>query len=125
MTIGAHCHIAVVCVRANRCQRDAFDDLSALRPNDKEFLLAVAQILTNDVSIETRRCAYRISGSYEIQILDSYLKSRASATGQAEIRNYITTLQSAIDLRSLPPGTYQLAPRRRGEEWQLFPARIE
>jgi hypothetical protein len=64
-------------------------------------------------------------GSYEIQVLDSELKSRASATGQAEIRNYITTLQSTIDLRSLPPGTYQLALRRRGEDWELFPARIE
>lgn len=64
-------------------------------------------------------------GSYEIQVLDSALKSRASATGQAEIRNYITTLQSTIDLQSLPPGTYQLALRREGEEWQLFPARIK
>lgn len=64
-------------------------------------------------------------GSYEIQVLDSELKSRASATGQAEIRNYITTLQGTIDLHSLVPGTYQLALRRRGEDWQLFPARIE
>ena len=64
-------------------------------------------------------------GSYEIQVLDSELKSRASATGQAEIRNYITTLQGTIDLHSLAPGTYQLALRRRGEDWQLFPARIE
>ena len=38
-------------------------------------------------------------GSYEIQVLDSELKSRASATGQAEIRNYITTLQGTIDLQ--------------------------
>ena len=64
-------------------------------------------------------------GSYEIQALDSELKSRASTTGQAEIRNYITTLQGTIDLKSLAPGTYQLALRRRGEDWQLFPARIE
>ena len=64
-------------------------------------------------------------GSYEIQVLDSELKSTASATGQAEIRNYITTLQGTIDLNSIAPGTYQLALRRRGEDWQLFPARIE
>lgn len=64
-------------------------------------------------------------GSYEIQVLDSELKSKASATGQAEIRNYITTLRGTIDLNSLAPGTYQLALRRRGEDWQLFPARIE
>lgn len=64
-------------------------------------------------------------GSYEIQVLDSELKSRASATGQAEIRNYITTLQGIIDLNPLAPGAYQLALRRRGEDWELFPARIE
>lgn len=64
-------------------------------------------------------------GSYEIQVLDSELKSRASATGQAEIRNYITTLQSSIDLQSLPPGAYQLALRRQGEDWHLFPATVK
>jgi len=60
-----------------------------------------------------------------IQVLDSELKSIASATGEAEIRNYITTLQSTIDLRSLPPGTYQLALRRQGEDWHLFPATVK
>lgn len=64
-------------------------------------------------------------GPYEIQVLDSELKSRASATGEAAIRNFITTLQSTIDLQSLPPGTYQLALRRQGEDWHLFPATVK
>ena len=63
-------------------------------------------------------------GSYEIQLLDSDLKSRAFATGEAEIRNYITTLQSTLDLNAVPSGKYQLALRRQGEDWHLFPATL-
>jgi hypothetical protein len=64
-------------------------------------------------------------GGYEVQVLDSELRSRASATGQAEIRNFVTTLQATVDIRSLSPGAYQLAVRRQGDEWQLFPAKVE
>ena len=64
-------------------------------------------------------------GGYEVQILDSDLRSRASASGSAEIRNYITTLRTTLDINELPAGSYQLAVRRQGEEWQLFPARLQ
>jgi hypothetical protein len=64
-------------------------------------------------------------GSYEVQILDSDLRSKASATGDAEIRDYVTTLRAIIELGSLAPGTYQLALRRQGEEWRLFPADLK
>lgn len=64
-------------------------------------------------------------GAYELQVLDSELRSRAAASGRAEIRDYITTLRTTIDLRSLPPGTYQLAIRRDGEDWHLFPADVK
>ena len=43
-------------------------------------------------------------GGYEIQVLDSGLRSQASASGEAAIRDYVTTLQTTIDLRSLSPG---------------------
>ena len=64
-------------------------------------------------------------GGYEIQVLDSGLRSQASASGEAAIRDYVTTLQSTIDLRSLSPGAYQLALRRHGEDWRLFPAEVK
>lgn len=64
-------------------------------------------------------------GQYDVQILDADLRSRASASGHAELRDYITTLQTSLDLQSLPPGAYQLAVRRVGEEWQLFLASIK
>jgi hypothetical protein len=64
-------------------------------------------------------------GGYEVQILDADLRSRASASGSAEIRNYITTLRTSLDIHELPAGSYQLAVRRQGEEWQMFPARLQ
>jgi hypothetical protein len=64
------------------------------------------------------------SGEYELQVLDSNLQSRVSAKGQAEIRDYVTTLETSLDLRSLSAGSYRLALRRGGESWR-FPAQVE
>ena len=63
-------------------------------------------------------------GAYEVRVLDSDLRVRASTTGAAEIRNYITTLEVAIDLGALDAGDYQLTLRREGGEWQMFPLRV-
>ena len=65
------------------------------------------------------------AGHYDLQVLDSGLRSRASATGQAEIKNFVTTLQATMDLRSLAPGAYQLALRHDGDDWRLFPALVQ
>jgi hypothetical protein len=56
--------------------------------------------------------------------LDSDLRVRASTTGSAEIRNYITTLEVAIDVGNLDAGEYQLTLKREGGEWQMFPLRV-
>ena len=63
-------------------------------------------------------------GAYEVRILDRDLRVRASATGSAEIRDYITTLEAALDTSGLDAGDYQLTLRREGGEWQMFPLRI-
>ena len=63
-------------------------------------------------------------GMYDLQVLDSDLRSMASTSGAAEIKNDVTTLQTTLDLNSLSSGVYQLAIRRIGQEWQLFPARV-
>ena len=87
---------------------------------------------TGPVSLARARSNLRIllpvgsePGGYEIQVLDSGLRSQASASGEAAIRDYVTTLQTTIDLRSLSPGAYQLALRRHGEDWRLFPAEVK
>ena len=63
-------------------------------------------------------------GAYEVRILDRDLRARATATGSAEARNYITTLETVIDVSALEPGDYQLTLRREGGEWQMFPLRV-
>ena len=63
-------------------------------------------------------------GAYDVRILDRDLRARATARGSAEIRNYITTLEAAIDVTALEPGEYQLTLRREGGEWQMFPLRV-
>jgi hypothetical protein len=64
-------------------------------------------------------------GPYELQVLDVDLKSRSGASADAIVQNFVTRFTADLDLRSLPPGPYQLAVRRTGEDWQLFPARVE
>jgi hypothetical protein len=63
-------------------------------------------------------------GEYDVRILDADLRARATAKGSAEIRNYITTLEAVIDVSALETGDYQLALRREGSEWQMFPLRV-
>ena len=63
-------------------------------------------------------------GGYEIQIRDADLKPRASSTGSAAIIEYVTTLETTLDTSALPPGNYQLAVRREGEDWRLFPTQL-
>jgi hypothetical protein len=64
-------------------------------------------------------------GHYELQVLDANLQSRASAPGDAVLQDFVTRLTAVLDLRSLPAGAYQLALRRTGEDWHLFPAHID
>jgi hypothetical protein len=63
-------------------------------------------------------------GEYEIQIKDSSLTSRASTTGTAEIREFVTTLEVSLDTGALPPGTYELALRQPGADWRLIPVQV-
>lgn len=64
-------------------------------------------------------------GSYDVQLLDSELRSRAEAMGTAEVINFVTTVHALLDLRPLAAGPYQLALRRQGDDWKLFPAIVQ
>jgi hypothetical protein len=64
-------------------------------------------------------------GPYDIQVLDADLKSLSTAHSVAEIQDFITTLKTTLDLRTVPPGAYRLAVRRQGDDWRMFPARIK
>ena len=64
-------------------------------------------------------------GPYEVQVRDSNATTRASARGNAELRNCISRLDVAVGLGDLPPGGYALAVRRDGNDWQLFPSQLQ
>ena len=59
-------------------------------------------------------------GSYDVQLLDSSQQSKASTSGEARIRDYVTTLDAQLDASSVPRGEYQLGLRRRGDDWHLY-----
>jgi hypothetical protein len=63
-------------------------------------------------------------GAYEIQLLDSELKSRASAQATGVIREFVTTMRARLDLRAVSSGSYTLAVRLTGDDWRLFPAQV-
>ena len=63
-------------------------------------------------------------GRYELEVRGSDGLARATASGDATLQDFITRLSADTDLRSAPHGTCQLAVRRAGEDWQLFPVRI-
>jgi hypothetical protein len=64
-------------------------------------------------------------GSYDVEIRDSNALTRASAHGNAERRNYVSTLEVAIGVANVARGEYTLAVRRDNNEWQLFPLRLQ
>jgi hypothetical protein len=63
-------------------------------------------------------------GPYEVQVLDSNLISKAAAVGAATREDHLTTLRVSIDASSLA-GPYQLAVRRTGDQWQMFPIEVK
>jgi hypothetical protein len=65
-----------------------------------------------------------LPGEYEVQLLDADLRSRAAAKGVAAMRDYVATIETTIDVSGLPAGTYQVAVRREGESWRMFPAEL-
>jgi hypothetical protein len=65
------------------------------------------------------------AGHYEIRLLDESLQPRAHSAGDATIRNGQTRVQASLDLRNLTQGAYQLALRREGQSWRMYPARVD
>jgi hypothetical protein len=63
-------------------------------------------------------------GVYQVQLLGDGSRVVASASGQAEIVNFVTTLRVALDLRAVPVGEYRLAVRRNGDAWSFYPATV-
>ena len=52
------------------------------------------------------------TGPYELQLLDAERGTLATGTGEAILREFITSLDTDLDLSSVASGAYQLAVRR-------------
>lgn len=64
-------------------------------------------------------------GRYDVQLLDAQQRSLASAQGEAAIREFVPTLQVRLDLSGLSSVNYELAVRRDGDNWRLYPAAVD
>lgn len=51
-------------------------------------------------------------GKYVLRLLDASGATRIETTGNAMIKNYVTTVEAPFDLRSLPKGRFTLTVRR-------------
>jgi hypothetical protein len=63
-------------------------------------------------------------GPYDVEMRNGSQRANAVAQGNAELRDQVTNLQVTLDLAQLSRGTYQLAVRRQGENWQTFPVQL-
>jgi hypothetical protein len=64
-------------------------------------------------------------GNYEFQIRDGRGAPLIQGAGMAIIRNYITTIETALDLRPLNPGQFTWVIRRTGEtSWRTYPLKV-
>ena len=63
-------------------------------------------------------------GPHDVRLLGEGDRVLAQDTGQAEIRDFVTTLRVKIDLGTVPVGDYRLAVRHEGDDWSFYPAAV-
>ena len=63
-------------------------------------------------------------GPHDLRLLGTGDQLLAQASGQADIRDFVTTLRAEIDLAAVPAGDYRLAVRRQGDDWGFYPATV-
>jgi len=64
-------------------------------------------------------------GHYEVRLRDEALSVRASTTGEASLRDSVTTLRVTVDTAALPAGAYHLEVRHDSGAWRRTPATIQ
>lgn len=63
-------------------------------------------------------------GLYDLRLLDPNQKAVVITAANAAILNYVTTLETRMDLSAAAPGQYELRVRLAGDEWSQFPVTI-
>lgn len=65
------------------------------------------------------------AGVYEVRLRDEAQAIRASANGEAVIKDFVATLHVTLDTVDLQAGAYQLETRLAAGEWRSVPARLK
>jgi hypothetical protein len=63
-------------------------------------------------------------GPHDVRLLGDGNQVFAQASGQADIRDFVTTLRVEIDLGAVPVGDYRLGVRREGDDWSFCRATV-
>jgi hypothetical protein len=64
-------------------------------------------------------------GNYQFEIRDERGSPQVKGAGRAVIRNYVTTIETAFDLRQLSPGRFTWSIRRAEESrWRSYPLKV-
>lgn len=64
-------------------------------------------------------------GRYDVEIRAGEARRLVTTGGDAVLQAFVTSLSVDVDLRDVGAGTYELAVRRTGEDWQRFSLRVE
>lgn len=60
------------------------------------------------------------AGRYDLQLRDAVSTTVASAIGEAQIVDFVTTLRASLETGALAAGAYELAVRREDGDWRVF-----
>jgi hypothetical protein len=64
-------------------------------------------------------------GNYEFEVRDQQDSPQIRGAAVAKIRNYITTIETTVDLRQVDTGSFKWAIRRLGEtNWRSYPLEV-
>lgn len=63
-------------------------------------------------------------GPHDVRLLGAGDQALAQASGQADVRDFVTRLRVEIDFSVVPAGEYRLAVRREGDDWSFYPAAL-
>jgi hypothetical protein len=102
----------VMDLRAYTVNRGATDPAAARRPP-----LSIGR---GDVSLSILLPVGAPEGVYEFKLLNDSLQSVLSGTGQATIKNFITTISAHMDTSHISPGHYSFYLRQRDNDWRSY-----
>ena len=89
-----------------------FEQVRGDSPNDVRRRLSLPVLDRANLLVTIQLPTGSPEGQYYFQLLDSSGSPRAEASGNAVIKDFVTTVEAPFDLREIPAGHFTLAVRR-------------